>query len=218
MDLPPLVEGGSFSGNFGSVDPLPADSYYDATEESRDGWYVLGAYDNDGIFHLGWTQVDFEAPPTSGAAYKAVFVNTPTQGCTPGFWQGGTAGEQAGGRWLWNEEEDPDWQASGGAGWNPYIHDTDFCDFFEIGSCENMWYYVNPDMWDVNDDFHKAARSLTAAYLNASWGMAYAYSTSELQDMWNAAIAPGGDLLALHYLLDGANNAIGGCPISASIP
>jgi len=66
-------------------------------------------------------------------------------------------------------------------------------------------------------DAQKAARSLTAAYLNASWGMAYAYSTAELLEMWNGG-APVDGFLALHTMLDKANNAIGGCPISASIP
>lgn len=87
-----------------------------------------------------------------------------------------------------------------------------------------MWYHINPDMWSVNDDFHKAARSLTAAYLNASWGMAYAYTTQELMDMWDAAVANPDDehvgFLALHTALDAANNyynnPLGSCPISAS--
>jgi hypothetical protein len=214
-DLPPLQRGGTFT-EFGNDLELPADeaSYYDAGEDPQEGWIALGP-----------TYVEFEAPPQSGAHYEAVFVNTPTQGCTPGFWQGGTAGGQAGGRWLWDENDselgyDPEWVASGGAGWNPYVHDTGFCGFFGCAEPHDMWYFVNPDEWDFNDDFHKAARSLTAGYLNASWGMAYAYDITELMDMWATAVAnpfdPDVGFLALHTLLDGANNAIGGCPISAS--
>jgi hypothetical protein len=192
-----------------NLGPIPG-SYYDVGEDGLNGWIAL-----TDTYHV------FESPPHSGASYSFTFINTPTQGCTPGFWQGGTAGGQAGGRWLWNTDgwftgfqSDPDWY---GDGWNPYNHDDIFCAFF--GGCtsaKTMWYFVNPDMWETNDDFHKAARSLTAAYLNASWGMAYTYSTGELQTMWADALA-NGTLLDLHNDLDTANNApIGGCPISAS--
>ena len=169
----------------------------------------------DGWIALTPTSHDFEPPPRSGATYSFTFINTPTKGCTPGFWQGGNDFGTAGGKWLWNEVNDPQWIASGGMGTNPYIWTTGFCGFFGCSESGDMWYYINPDMWSVNDDFHKAARSLVAAYLNASWGMAYAYSTDELKTMWNEAYA-GGTLLDLHTKLDKANNAIGGCPISAS--
>ncbi len=54
-----------------------------------------------------------------------------------------------------------------------------------------------------------------AASLEASWGMAYSYSTDELKAMWADAIASG-TLLALHNDPDLANNVpIDGCPISA---
>jgi hypothetical protein len=45
--------------------------------------------------------------------------------------------------------------------------------------------------------------------------MAYAYTPAELSDMWTAAVKSG-DFMTLHLLLDAANNAPGGCPISAS--
>jgi hypothetical protein len=67
-----------------------------------------------------------------------------------------------------------------------------------------------------SDNFRKAARSLVAAYLNTSWGMAYAYDIAELHAMWDAAVGDDAALLQLHTDLDKANNAIGGCPISAS--
>ena len=89
-----------------------------------------------------------------------------------------------------------------------------------------MWTYVNPDLWNgSNDDFHKAARSLTAAYLNAAWGMNYPYTTAELQQMWQSTMSQG-TYLELHTLLDAANNSGADtngdgalehqCPISAS--
>jgi hypothetical protein len=65
-----------------------------------------------------------------------------------------------------------------------------------------------------SEDWRKAARSLVAAYLNASWGVAYAFTTSELEDMWAKAVDTG-NFLQLHNILDAANNAPGGCPISA---
>jgi hypothetical protein len=158
----------------------------------------------------------------SNDSFSATFVNAVLQGCTPGFWQGGSDGGQAGGKWLWNEVNDPQWVASGGIPYNPYIWTTGFQTYFGGPFVSgDMWYFVNPDQWSVNDDYHKAARSLTAAYLNASWGMNYAYTIAELQTMWDAA-AFSGDYLALHNLLDAANNAYGRtdggphCPISAS--
>jgi hypothetical protein len=221
-NLPPLPRGGKFTEFGNDLDlPADADSYYDAEEAPRLGWIALGVIDGDGIWHLGDMQLDFEAPPQSGATYEAIFVNTPTQGCTPGFWQGGSDGGQAGGQWLWNQVSDPDWTASGGYGTNPYIWVTPFNDFFTpytgLAGFDMMSLV---DTGGGSDDFQKAARSLVAAYLNASWGMAYAYDITELHDMWNAAVADPTDpvvgFLALHTLLDGANNAIGGCPISAS--
>lgn len=66
-------------------------------------------------------------------------------------------------------------------------------------------------------EWRKLARDVVAAYLNASWGMAYAYSPEEVADIWDDAVA-NGTFLYWHAKLDKANNAIGGCPISASIP
>jgi hypothetical protein len=187
-----------------NLGPLPAGSYYDVSEAVPLGWVALTP-----------TWYTFESPPKSGASYSFTFVNTPTQGCTPGFWQGGNDFGTAGGKWLWNENNDPQWSASGGAGTNPYKWDDGFCGFFGCSESGAMWYYVNPDMWSVNNDFHKAARSLVAAYLNASWNMAYAYTTTELETMWDNAVTSG-DFLTLHNLLDAANNAPAGCPVSAS--
>jgi hypothetical protein len=77
------------------------------------------------------------------------------------------------------------------------------------------------------DDFQKAARSLVAAHLNASWGMNYPYTTTDLADFWADPVKDGSDaaFLALHTKLDAANNSqvdIDGdgttehlCPISA---
>ena len=167
---------------------------YDVHEPDVAGWEALGPV--DWVFDLA----------ASGDSLSHTFVNAVLEGCTPGFWQGGSEGGQAGGRWLWNEENDPEWVLSGGIPYNPYNWLTGFCSFFGCVGGSDMWYYVNPELWDVNDDFHKAARSLTAAYLNASWGMNYPYTTVELHDLWDAAVVSG-DFMSLHLNLDAANNS-----------
>ena len=156
-----------------------------------------------------------------------IWVNVPFEGCTPGFWQGGNDFGTAGGKWLWNEILDPQWVASGGAGFNPYIWTTLFNDFFApYGGLAGF------DMMDLvgtgggPDDFQKAARMLVAAYLNSSWGMNYPYTTAELKDMWADAVTSG-DFASLHNTLGTANESkadtdgdgVGDthmCPISAS--
>ncbi len=215
-DLPALPRGGTFT-EFGKNIDLPSDqdSFYDAKEETVEGWIALGAFDNAGTFIPFATEVDFEAPPKSGSTYSATFVNTPTQGCTPGFWQGGSDGGQAGGQWLWDTLEDPEWEASGGQGSNPFAHAMDFDAFFG-GSETGLTMLELVETGGTSDDARKAARSLVAAYLNASWGMAYAYTTTELEGLWQDALNGTISFLDLHTMLDAANNAPGGCPISAS--
>ncbi|HEY5730911.1 MAG TPA: hypothetical protein VIS72_12730 [Anaerolineales bacterium] len=186
---------------------LPPGITYDVHEEEKAGWMALGPVDF--VFEKA----------KSGKSYSHTFVNQPLEGCTPGFWQGGNGFETAGGKWYWNEFPDEDWAGSGD---QPYDWGTEFCGFFGCaGNIESMWHFVNPEQWEVNNDFHKAARSLVAGYLNASWGIGYPYTTGELQTMWTAAYN-GGTLLALHTELDAANNAYyrdeppAHCPISAS--
>lgn len=163
--------------------------------------------------------------PNGTAAHH--WVNVPFEGCTPGFWQGGNDFGTAGGKWLWDENNDQDWPASGGAGFNPYIWTTSFNGFFTSYDGLNGF-----DMMSLvgtgggSDDFQKAARALVAAYLNSSWGMNYPYTTGELAGMWADAVASG-DFASLHTALGTANESsadtdgdgIGDthmCPISAS--
>lgn len=180
---------------------------YDVHEEDKAGWLALGPVDF--VFERA----------KSGESYSHTFVNQPLEGCTPGFWQGGNGFETAGGKWYWNIDDDPDWA---GLYDQPFSWLTPFDAVFS-GSSETMWHFINPEMWEINDDFHKAARSLVAAYLNASWGIGYPYTTGELEALWADAYA-NGTLLALHTELDAANNAYyraeppAHCPISASIP
>ena len=75
------------------------------------------------------------------------------------------------------------------------------------------------------EDSKKAAGSLVAAYLNASWGMNYPYTTAQLSAMWADAVASG-NFISLYLLLNAANNSAADtdgdgtlepqCPISAS--
>lgn len=146
--------------------PPVVGGYYDVSEVTQSGWIALTP-----------TSYIFESPPHSGASYSFTFINTPTQGCTPGFWQGGSDGGQAGGKWLWDKEgngEDVDWIASGGAGLNPYIWTTLFNDFFEpYGGLDGFDMMTLVGNGGGSDDFQKAARDLVAAYLtpHGTWLM-----------------------------------------------
>ena len=188
---------------------------YDVHEAEKPGWEPLA-----GVSKV-WPWEDAK----SGASLSYTFVNQPLEGCTPGFWQGGNGFETAGGQWLWNTVEDEDWVNAGGLGYNPYIHTTVFNAFFTP--------HVDLDGLTMMDlvgtgggsvEAEKAGRSMVAAYLNASFGIGYAYNTVELHSMWTEAASSGdAALLALHTELDAANNAYyregppERCPISASL-
>jgi hypothetical protein len=205
QDTSPTGEDGCYT--WANLDPGP---HYDVHEADKSGWMHLGPIDY--VFDRAG----------SGDTLGHTFVNAILEGCTPGFWQGGSDSGTAGGRWLWNESDDPQWPLSGGQGTNPYIWTTPFNSFFTP--------YADLDGFDMMslvgtgggpDDFQKAARDLVAAYLNSSWGMNYPYSPAQLSAMWTDAVN-NEDFMPLHLLLDAANNAYdrtdGGpaCPISAS--
>lgn len=185
---------------------------YDVHEATKAGWEALAGTDKV------WPWED----AYSGNSLSYTFVNAPFEGCTPGFWQGGNDFGTAGGKWLWNENNDPQWVASGGAGFNPYIWTTMFNGFFApYGGLTGFDMMSLVGTGGGPDDFQKAGRDLVAAYLNTSWGMNYPYTTAQLSAMWANAVASG-DFMSLHLELDAANNAYyredGGphCPISAS--
>jgi hypothetical protein len=194
--------------------PLKPGYSYDVHEGSKTGWESLGP-------------VDFVFPRAkSGESFSHTFVNAVLEGCTPGFWQGGSAGGQAGGQWLWNEVQDPQWAASGGMGWNPYIWTTGFNSFFApYGGLNGFDMMGLVGTGGGADDFQKAGRDVVAAYLNASWGMNYPYTPAQISQMWADAVASG-DFMSLHLTLDAANNSGADtngdgmlehqCPISAS--
>ena len=183
---------------------------------------------------LNGDTVDFGYVISGDGPFEATFVNVPAQGCTPGFWQGGPdkPDAKAGGSLLWDGSDvmpwgevilppphvDAQWTASGGQGGNPYIHGDDFHAFFGGYNPGAYTMFELVDTGGGSENWRKAARSLVAAYLNASWGMNYAYTTAELAQMWTDA-SSSADFLALHTLLDDANNHFGNpagdCPISA---
>jgi hypothetical protein len=139
--------------------------------------------------------------------HSHTFVNATLEGCTPGFWQGGNSFETAGGQWLWNETNDPQWTSSGGTGTNPFIHTTTFNSYVTpVDSLAGKTMIDLVGTGGVQKDVQKAARSLVAAYLNASWGVSYPYSTAELSAKRTSAVQSG-EFLALHTEPDAANNA-----------
>ncbi|MBA7479356.1 hypothetical protein ES707_14790 [subsurface metagenome] len=131
------------------------------------------------------------------------------EGCTPGFWQGGN------GKKLWNKANDPDWTDAGGQGNNPFTWTTPFNSFFT--SHPDLDGLTMMDLVGTGggpNPVRKAARSLVAAYLNASFGITinYPLNTTELHDLWDAAVATGPPTFGdLHTMLDDYNNL--GCTI-----
>jgi hypothetical protein len=135
---------------------------------------------------------------------------TPTSwlaGCTPGFW--GNNGNGVGG-WLWDTANDPNWDAAGGYGINPFNQDTLFNAFFKnpidpfIASNATMEEIITQGGTD--DPHNKAGRTVIAAYLNASFGMNYGYTPTQVMNAWKAAVAGGDDaLLDFHLQFGGAN-------------
>jgi hypothetical protein len=138
------------------------------------------------------------------------------EGCPGSFWRGSPEDGVQGGRWLWNDVIDPEWSASGGEGANPNIWIYGFNTFFtpmpELAA-STMMSLLNVE--DDAEDYRKAASSLVAGYLNASWGMAYPYTADELAAKWDAAVRTG-NFFDLHTELERANNAVGGCPVPTS--
>ena len=190
---------------------LKSGSSYDIHAERIAGWQTLGTADRAFL----WKEA------RSGESLRYTFVNVPLQGCSPDFWRGNSEYAATNGQRLWDAPDDPDWR---GLNNQPFNRDTNFCEFF--GGCigdKSMNYYLDMQYSGLTGGadqfFNKAAHSLVAAYLNASWGMNYAYSTTQLHAKWTAAIQTREDLSALAVDLESANaayeRAAGGpnCPV-----
>ena len=139
-----------------------------------------------------------------------VFI-PPMEGCTPGFWQGGV------GLYLWDEAPiDPDWlAASGDALGNPFTTTDLFTSFFPPSLDPTVDAMTMVDIVGTGGTSNwarKAARDLIAAYLNASFGIDYPYSTSEILADWSTAVSGGTNgFKVFHTQYDTANNL--GCPL-----
>ena len=131
-------------------------------------------------------------------------------GCTPGFWQGGL------GITLWNQFNDPDWVSHGGVGFNPFVTTDLFTSFFPASGnsfVDNAQMITVVGSGGTNSWPRKAARDLIAAYLNASFGIGYPYSTATIDADWLTAVAGGtAGFQAFHAKYSVANEL--GCTIT----
>ena len=125
----------------------------------------------------------------TGDVVVCTFTNTKfvQEGCTPGFWQGGV------GLALWNQASDPDWVAAGGAGFNPFVTTDTFASFFTpTGTDIDTTTMIGIVGTGGTENWvRKAAREVIAAYLNASFGLDYPYTTATIAADWTAAVAGG---------------------------
>jgi hypothetical protein len=109
--------------------------------------------------------------------------------CTPGFWSGGSGGT------LWNVANDPDWTASGGMYAQPYTWSTTFFggSLFQRGKVPTNEISNTVTMIQLAGTgggkiaAQKAARSVVAAYLSASYNSAYPLTREEILAKWNYA-------------------------------
>jgi hypothetical protein len=131
----------------------------------------------------------------------------PTEGCTPGFWAGGVGAE------MWDQVNDPDWTANGAAGTNPFTHDTVFDTFFEIDSslANDLTMFDLVSTGGGPTLVRRTARMLVAAYLNASAGLNFGFTTEQLKTMWIAFVNGGETDDSLFNALEEANNRE--CPL-----
>jgi hypothetical protein len=192
--------------DFGQVCAGDAPKTFDYTTTVNGADYECGDHTitNTATFVTGTTETEGTAEWT-----VELTVECPSfEGCTPGFWQGGDGSK------LWNTANDPDWTAAGGMGNNPYIHTTLFNSFFNpVSSLNGLKMIDLVGTGGGSSPARRAARMVVAAYLNASFGINYQYTTLEIVAMWNAAAtantaAAYGDVQSK---LGTANEA--GCPL-----
>jgi hypothetical protein len=149
----------------------------------------------------------------AGETVTCTFNNTQQvgEGCTPGFWQGGFGIE------LWNEVDDPDWSDPGNNPiWTGQVFDT----FFQPTGTQidDLTMLEIVGTGGTNQWARKAARDLIAAYLNASWGLAYPVTTTEILADWADALDadPAYGLREFHLEYSAYNEL--GCSIGEPAP
>ena len=186
-------------GNYSSTETIPA------------GWDLTSIIcdDSNSTGNTTTGVASFVVAP--GETVRCVFTNTKIslEGCTPGFWQGGV-GED-----LWDEENDLDWGAHGGDGFNPFVTSDTFISSFPSSgdaTVDGMTMIEIVGSGGTNVWPRKAARDLVAAYLNASFGIDYPYGIPTILADWNTAVANGtAGFKIFHAKYDAANNL--GCPL-----
>ena len=135
---------------------------------------------------------------------------------TPGYWAN-SGNINAGGKNLWDMLTDADWATAGGIGTNPYVHSTPFNSFFSpYAPFGQATMYEVANQGGGSDAAAKAARSLIAAFLNASfygsvpdgYPEGFPLSVTQLQQLWADAVKSGkrSAFLGLNCTLDNANN------------
>jgi hypothetical protein len=194
----------SHAGYLGQVTASPPDPFEDTFSYQRTvpgSSLVCGEnlIENTATF----VTTDTGATDSDDADVTITVICATGQGCTPGFWQGGV------GFWMWDTADDPDFAPPGGNG--AFTHDAVFNTWFTpVASLDNLTMIDLVGTGGGNDPARRAARSMVAAYLNAlADGVAYPYTTAELEDMWTAAVNAGtaAAFNALHNDLDEKNNA-----------
>jgi hypothetical protein len=146
----------------------------------------------------------------AGDQTALTFTNN-AQGCSPGFWQGGS------GSFLWDANDDPEWSASGGKDSNPFNHAALFNEVFTpYGPASGYNMYDLVSTGGGAEDWQKAARNVVAAYLNTSWGLAFPYTEAQIAELWTKAVNNTDEVtfIEIHNLLGAANSTPNTCPIS----
>jgi len=188
-----------------NLGPVPG-GYYDVSEVVPPGWVALTP-----------TSYNFESPPHSGASYSFTFVNTPTQGCTPGYWKV----EQ-----HWDSWPAP-WSPSGalsamfsGVTNPPYaVSVVTFPDGTSVlmGSATQVQALHFQGGDSVPEKAEILLRAAVAAVLNAdSPGVNFPWTSAQVISAVNAALASqdATTIINLANQLDGDNNGPGGCPLN----
>jgi hypothetical protein len=188
-----------------NLGPVPG-GYYDVGEVVPAGWMPLTP-----------TWYNFGSPPQSGASYSFTFVNTPTQGCTPGYWKV----EQ-----HWDSWPAP-WSPGGplsamfsGVNNSPYATSVvTFPDGTSVlmgGATQGQ--ALNFQGGDsVPEKAEILLRAAVAAVLNAdSPGVNFPWTSAQVASAVNAALASqdATTIIDLADQLDGDNNGPGGCPLN----
>ena len=190
-------------GNYSSTETIPA------------GWALTSIVCSDSDSSGNTTTGVASFVVAAGETVRCVFTNTQevNEGCTPGFWQGGL------GATLWNALNDPQWTAAGGAGTNPFVTTDAFASFFPSSGDATIDGLRMIDIVGTGGGdswVRKAARDLIAAYLNASFGIDYPYTTATILADWNTAVAGGtAGFQTFHAKYSVANEL--GCPIGAPV-